>query len=114
MLDKQTRHLLNYLIDKSNKYNGQIWLDDVYDEYPGIAHLTEHQVMAAMRYLVDNHYAQFGSTESGSTVGIEVEHMGYRHKTFFALGILRFIEYSIATPIAVALVTSLLTSYFFR
>ena len=124
LLDKMSRKILCYMIDKSDS-TSFIWSfsdvllyscsSDIYELANDIQENVE-DVRACIRYLKENGFIEYQiakSSSGSSVVGFYLSHKGLHHSEMFRLQVKSFFMSSILTPIIVALVTSFLANFFF-
>ena len=82
MLDKTARKMLKYMTDESKVPGGAMMYGPFYDAYGAYSGLPEHQMMACVRFLMQEGCISAAYTTSGKEAGFQVEHKGYQY-TFF-------------------------------
>lgn len=103
MLDPVSRKMLRYLTNDKNNPLGMMLYNDFCEVYAAYSGISEHRAMACIRYLKECGYVKSGGHY------FELEHKAYRRSAFSRQRVLVFLGQSIVTPIAVAIITTILT-----
>lgn len=124
MLDKFSKTVLNYMVDKANN-TSFVWSfseltlsqcsSTIYDLATDI-HKDVEDVRACIRYLHSLGYIEYQTrvtSKDTRTIGFHLSHKGLHNIEIFGLQIKSFFMCSIITPILVSFLTSALCQLFF-
>ena len=119
MLDRLYKKLLDFLIEQdvetyyvcafseafSNSANITI------DELAKKLNTPTEQLRACIRYLYHNGYLEYQKTTNGQSVGFYLSHVGYNYRQFRLLKFEDFLLRSVFTPIAISVITTVVTIF---
>lgn len=104
-MDKTSKRIIDCL-SKSPSYT-IFYYNDWPDE---ISDIDEDEIFAAIRYLIGKGLCERCTNQNGQSIGVCLSHEGIHYKEFAKIHRREFICNSIAIPIVVALLTTLITT----
>lgn len=106
MLDKNSKQLLNKLISDMPDLPFNAFSFDYFNEY----NLNNCEVSSQIEYLISNGYLE-KCMRNGKWVGYNLTHEGRHYKEIQRLENIDFFKKSILVPIAVSILTTLITAF---
>ena len=110
-MDRKSREMLDFMRDEQCVPGGRMHFGPFLASYCEYSKQSVAEIQACMRYLETSGYIKWTRNQTGILLGFCLEHRGRSYEAFAWEDFKAFLFKSILVPIAVSVLTTLITSW---